>query len=153
MLVSPAFWAALPHFSLNWDAPPERVMLPGGHPLTLQQAPDGTRFLTLTFHASEDFSQLFDGRGQYTDAERDDPYEVIEQRWERAREVMGSLRAEAVQELGQPPRTGQDRPARTSWMLDDRTITVGLQQADQDCPIEVCLWVLPPGLTPDSLHL
>lgn len=150
---SPAFWSVLPQLPVSWDAPPEEVTLPGGHTLTLQHAPGNTPYLTLILHASEDFTALFDGRGEYTPEEHEDPYSVLEERWDAGREVMWDRLAEAMRVLGQPPRTELDRPGRTSWLLPDHTLTVGLAQADNDCPIEVRLWVWPPELTPDRLGL
>ena len=78
---------------------------------------------------------------------------MIERRWEEASEVVSNVLAEAIQVLGTPSEMQKASPGRVSWLLADRTISVGLHQADKDCPIEVCLWLLPPGLTADSLEL
>lgn len=151
---SPAFWSALPQLPVSWDAlPGEGITLPGGRHLSAERAPDDTPYLTLILHESEDFTELLDGRGEYTEEELDDPDAVVEARWEAAREVMWDRLAEAMRVLGQPPRTELDRPGRTSWLLADRTLTVGLSQADKECPVEVRLWLLPPGLTPDRVGL
>ncbi|WP_161880533.1 hypothetical protein [Deinococcus alpinitundrae] len=150
----PALWSALLALPVSWDALPKQgVTLSGGAHLLRQNAPDGTLYLNVTFHESEDFQALQDGRGDYTEEELDDPDAVIEQRWAEAREVMWNVIAEAAQVLGEPAEAQEDAPGRVNWLLADRTISVGLFQADRDCPVEVCLWLLPPGLTADSLEL
>ena len=149
-----ALWRTLPALPVTWAALPEQgITLSEGTHLFTREAPDGTSYLDVTLHASEDFTELFDGRGNYTDEELDDPYAVIEERWEEARGVLWAVLAEAAQVLGEPPRAEAVAPGRVNWPLADRTICIGLDQADKDCPIEVCLWLLPPGLTPDRLGL
>ena len=150
----PALWSALLALPVSWDALPEQgAALSGSTHLSCQNAPDGTLYLGLTLHESEDFQELRDGRGDYTEEEIDDPDLVIEQRWAQAREVMWNMVAGAAQVLGGPAEAGEAPAARVNWVLADRTISLGLFQADQDCPVEVCVWLLPPGLTADSLGL
>ncbi len=149
-----SLWPALPILPVTWNALPQQGMtLPVGTHFSCKNAPDGTLYLNTTLHESEDFQELLDGRGHYTEEELDDPYAVIEQRWDEARAAMWRVIAEAAQVLGEPPSAEQASPGRVNWLLPDRTISIGLFQADKDCPIEVCLWLLPPGLTPDNLEL
>lgn len=149
-----ALWPALVSLPVTWVAlPQEGVTLPAGTHLTLRDAPDGTHHLDVVLHASEDFTELFDGRGDYTEEEFDDPSAVVEQRWDEARAVLGMVLAGAIRVLGEPERAAERNPGRVSWPLEDRTIVLGLDQADQDCPVEVRLWLLPPGRTLDSLGL
>ncbi|UQN07031.1 hypothetical protein [Deinococcus sp. QL22] len=147
-----ALWPVLPALPVSWEAlPQEGVTLPDGTHLRCNDAPDGTLYLNLTLHESEDFQELLDGRGDYTDEELEDPYAVIDQRWQEASEVMQTLIAQAAQVLGEPAQT--DSTGQVSWSLPDRTISLGLFQADRDCPLEVCLWLLLPGLSPRILEL
>ncbi|MFB9994940.1 hypothetical protein ACFFLM_23600 [Deinococcus oregonensis] len=149
-----ALWLAVLALPVTWEAlPQEGVTLPEGTHLRRSNAPDGTLYLDMTLHESEDFQELLDGRGDYTEEELEDPSAVIDQRWEEASEVMQTLLSNAVQVLGEPSQAEADSPRRVSWLRADRTISVGLFQADKDCPIEVCLWLLPPGLTADRLGL
>ncbi|MDP9763598.1 hypothetical protein [Deinococcus enclensis] len=138
-----ALWPTLVSLPVTWVALPEQgVTLPGG-----------THHLDTLLHASEDFTELFDGRGDYTEEELDDPSAVVDQRWDEARERLGTVLARAIRVLGEPAEAVESHPGRVSWPLEDRTIVVGLNQADQDCPVEVRLWLLPPGRTLDSLGL
>lgn len=149
-----ALWPALVSLPVTWAALPEQgVTLPGGTHLSLRDAPDGTHHLDTVLHASEDFTELFDGRGDYTEEELDDPSAVVDGRWDEAREMLGTVLARAIRVLGEPAEAAERHPGRVSWPLEDRTIVVGLNQADQDCPVEVRLWLLPPGRTLDSLGL
>ncbi|MFC4637825.1 hypothetical protein [Deinococcus hohokamensis] len=149
-----ALWPALPTLPLAWNAlPAQGVTLQEGLHLRRSTAPDGTLYLEITLHGSEDFQELLDGRGNYSEEELDDPSTVIEQRWDEAREAMWTVIAEAAETLGRPSQGAEPTPGRVNWHLDDRTITIGLNQADKDCPIEVCVWLLPPGCTPNSLGL
>ncbi|ANE42944.1 hypothetical protein [Deinococcus puniceus] len=149
-----ALWPALPALPLTWEALPQNgVTLPDGTHLRPSDAPDGTLYLAVTLHESEDFQELLDGRGDYTEEELEDPDAVIDQRWQEASAVMQTLLAEAVQVLGAPDQAGADSTGQVHWLRADRTISLGLFQADKDCPIEVRLWLLPAGLTPRSLEL
>ncbi|THF69324.1 hypothetical protein E7T06_12610 [Deinococcus sp. Arct2-2] len=145
-----ALWPAVLALPVTWDAlPKEGVTLPEDAHLRRSNAPDGTLYLEMTLHESEDFQELLDGRGDYTEEELEDPYAVIDQRWEEAVAVMDTILAEARMVLREPTRA----KGHVNWLLPDRTISVGLFQADKDCPIEVCLWLLPSGLTADRLGL
>ncbi|WP_221089756.1 hypothetical protein [Deinococcus aquaedulcis] len=149
-----ALWPALLSLPLTWEALPEMgVAVPGGLHLVRREAPDGTLFLRAVLHTSEDFQALLDGRGDYTEEELDDPYAVIDDRWAEASERLQPLRAEAAQTLGAPSPSEEGPAHRTHWLLADRTVAVGLDQADQDSPIEVCVWLLPPGRTLRHLDL
>ncbi len=149
-----ALWPALVSLPVTWVALPEQsVTLPGGTHLSLRDAPDGPHHVDTVLHASEDFTELFDGRGGYTEEELDDPSAVVDGRWNEARAMLGTVLAGAIRVLGEPAEAVESHPGRVSWPLEDRTIVVGLNQADQDCPVEVRLWLLPPGRTLDSLGL
>ncbi|PTA69403.1 hypothetical protein [Deinococcus arcticus] len=149
-----ALWPALPTLPVHWAAlPGGGVPLPGGLRLVAGDAPDGTPYLRATLHASEDFAELLDGRGDYTEEELDDPDAVMEERWVTAQAALATALAQAAPVLGEPARTASAPGGRVHWLLADRTVSLGLQQADRDCPIELCLWLLPPGHTPESLEL
>ncbi|UBV41867.1 hypothetical protein LAJ19_09440 [Deinococcus taeanensis] len=149
-----ALWSALPTLPITWDALPEEgVTLPDGTHLRHSDAPDGeVRHLMVTLHESEDLEELTDGLGDYTAEELADPYAVIEQYFKKAGELVRDMVAEAAGVLGEPAQAEPDARG-VSWLLPDRTISVGVTQADKNAPIEVCVWLLPPGHTADSLGL
>ncbi|MFC4454088.1 hypothetical protein [Deinococcus sonorensis] len=150
---SPALWSCLPDLPLAWDRLPEHgVTLPDGTALRCTHAPDGTGYLTVTLHESESFEELYDGRGAYTEEEHDDPDTVVEARWTEAQRVMDARVAEATAVLG-PPSADPASSLYLNWPLPGRTVSVGLFQADRECPVEVCVCLLPPGQTPGGLGL
>ena len=144
-----ALWTALTTLPISWSAvPSEGIALPGDLSLSYSDAPDGeVAHLKITLYASESLEELLDGRGPYTEEELDDPYAVIDEYWIQARLHVDALTVEAADALGLPDVTGQ-----SNWLLPDRTISLGLTQADKEEPIEVCAWLLPPGLTADHMH-
>ncbi|WP_157463824.1 hypothetical protein [Deinococcus pimensis] len=150
-----ALWSALRTLPVTWEAVPQAgVTLPGGILLRHSNAPDGeVDHLTVTLHESEPLEELTYGLGDYTEEELADPYAVIDRYWEQGRELVRELVIEAEGALSEGIESGTDARGRASWLLPDRTISVGVTQADKECPIEVCVWLLPPGLTAYDLGL
>ncbi|MFC4637312.1 hypothetical protein [Deinococcus hohokamensis] len=148
-----ALWTALPTLPVTWDAlPAEGVTLPDGLRFRRIDAPDHTPCLYVTLLESEPFyTQLEDGEGDYTDEERADPDAVIARHYDEADELMHAMVAEASHVLGESSERHKRRGA--SWLLEDRTLTVADVQWDKEEPIQVCVWLLPPGLTPFSVGL
>lgn len=158
VVVSPtdraALWSALPTLPVYWDAVPRSVTLPGGTRLSHSHAPDGeVDHLVVTLHESEYLEDLTYGTGDYTEAELADPDAVIDRYHQQAHELARDMVAEAARVLGEPTERTPDARVQASWMLPDRTISLGVTQADKECPIEVCVWLLPPGLTAYALGL
>lgn len=144
-----ALWAAFPNLPITWSAVPAAgITLPNGLRLSHSDAPDGEiPHLKITLYTSEPLEALLDGRGPYSQEELDDPYALIDQYWTDARDLMTSIVTEVEQTLGAP-----DVPGGPDWSRNDRTLSIGLTQADKEEPIEVCAWILPPGLTADHLQ-
>lgn len=153
-LVLPAprvdLWPALLIPRIDWtDVPSAGLMLSGGFQLLHSATPDGRiPHLKITLYASESLQPLLDSEGPYTQEELADPYAVIHGYWVQALEFKVSVTDEASGVLGKP-----DMLASADWLRADRTISVGIMQADVEEPIEVCAWLLPPGRTADDLRL
>lgn len=99
----------------------------------------------VTLYASEDLEDLNYGTGDYTDEQLADPFAVIDGYWKRAHELVREMVAEAARVLGEPASPTPGARTGANWLLPDRTISVGATQAEKECPIEVCVWLLPPG--------
>ncbi|WP_412027011.1 DUF6301 family protein [Deinococcus yunweiensis] len=158
VVVSPtdraALWSALPTLSVFWNAVPHSLTLPEGTRLSHSNAPDGeVDHLVVTLHESESLEDLTSGTGDYTEDELADPDAVIDQYHQQAHDLVRELVDEAAQVLGEPTERTPDARVQASWLLPDRTISLGVTQADKECPIEVCVWLLPPGITAYALGL
>ncbi|WP_146160640.1 DUF6301 family protein [Deinococcus arcticus] len=108
--------------------------------------------LVATLHESGHLEDLTYGTGDYTE-ELAGPYAVIDRYHQQAHDLVRDMVAEAARALGEPTERTPDARVQASWLLPDRTISVRVTQADKECPIEVCVWLLPPGITAYALGL
>lgn len=141
-----ALWAALPALPVTWawdELPEEGVTLPGGLSFEALEVDEDTFCLDMTLLKSEPFyTQLENGKGDFTDEERDNPDAVIARHHDEASERLRAMVAEATRFLGEPDEQQGD----ASWLLEDRTIYVSEVQWDKETPIEVSVMLLPPGV-------
>lgn len=140
-------WSALRDLQQPWE-----TFSGGVFPLTsgvqLLATPSGSGCACAQLYASEDFFDLLDGLGPYTEEELGDPYSVIGSRFASAKEWMARWVREAGQVLGEPAYLEGSPPCRVTWSLTHLNASLDINQEDKECAVEVRLILTPPNVRP-----
>lgn len=147
-----ALWPVLRELALPWGEPvADRTVLSLTHEVrvALDRREEGRLALAFDmFYASEWFFELLSGGGDSTEEEFDDPYGVIERRYEYACELHRRWQLEALPALGPPSLMGGDPAYRMTWTLPRMDVSLEVTQEDKETPVEVHLILTPPGFRP-----
>ncbi|GGK18423.1 hypothetical protein GCM10008955_09810 [Deinococcus malanensis] len=142
-----AVWSALQNLKLSWNEPAGRVfsLTPEVQLVAVALSP-GSNFYLGQLYASEEFFDLINGAGDYTEEELSDSDRVMGRRYGYAEELIKGWQNEAARSLGEPFSTTGSPLYRVTWHLPHLGTSMEIHQEDKELCIEVRLILTPPDI-------